>query len=134
MSVKHRSAFSLSNIFSVIAQSFNGETQDYTSGSIRKAVILLAIPMMIEMVGESVFALVDIYFVGHLGSHATSIVGLTESMITIVYSIAIGISMAATAMVARRIGEKDPEAATKAGMQAIVLSFLIKSNSDGSSR
>ncbi|MEI2750514.1 MAG: MATE family efflux transporter [Ferruginibacter sp.] len=125
MSVKHRSAFSLSNIFSVIAQSFNGETQDYTSGSIRKAVILLAIPMMIEMVGESVFALVDIYFVGHLGSHATSIVGLTESMITIVYSIAIGISMAATAMVARRIGEKDPEAATKAGMQAIVLSFLI---------
>lgn len=106
MSVKRRSAFSLSNIFSVIAQSFNGETQDYTSGSIRKAVILLAIPMMIEMIGESVFALVDIYFVGHLGSHATSIVGLTESMITIVYSIAIGISMAATAMVARRIGEK----------------------------
>lgn len=99
--------------------------QDYTTGSIRRAVILLAIPMMLEMGMESVFALVDIYFVSHLGKHATSTVGLTESMITIVYSLAIGISMAATAMVARRVGEKNPEAATQAGMQAIFVSLIV---------
>jgi putative MATE family efflux protein len=99
--------------------------QDYTTGSIRRAVILLAIPMMLEMSMESVFALVDIYFVSHLGKHATSTVGLTESVITIVYSLAIGISMAATAMVARRVGEKDPAAATKAGMQSILVSLFI---------
>src|SRR5450432_1928729 len=98
----------ISSIFSLIRQALNGKLQDYTSGSIRKAVILLAIPMMLEMCMESVFAVVDIYFVSHLGKHATSTVGLTESVIAIVYSLAIGISMAATAMVARRIGEKDP--------------------------
>jgi putative MATE family efflux protein len=81
--------------------------------------------MMLEMSMESVFALVDIYFVSHLGKHATSTVGLTESVITIVYSLAIGISMAATAMVARRIGEKDPEAAARSGAQAITLSIVI---------
>jgi putative MATE family efflux protein len=103
----------------------SGEAMDYTSGSIRKAVILLAIPMVLEMCMESVFAVVDIFFVSHLGKHATSIVGLTESVITIVYSLAIGISMAATAMVARRVGEKDPASATKAGMQAIFVSLVI---------
>ena len=106
----------ISNIISLIRQSLNGELQDYTTGSIRTAVILLAIPMMLEMCMESVFAVVDIYFVSHLGKHATSVVGLTESVITIVYSLAIGISMAATAMVARRVGEKNNEAASKAGM------------------
>lgn len=125
MSSNRTSSYSFSNIFSLIRQSLNGELLDYTQGSIRKAVILLAIPMMLEMSMESVFALVDIYFVSHLGKHAISAVGLTESVITIVYSLAIGISMAATAMVARRVGEKNPEAATKAGMQAILVSFLI---------
>jgi putative MATE family efflux protein len=125
MPVNQTSAYRFSNIVSLIRQSLNGETLDYTTGSIRRAVILLAIPMMLEMSMESVFALVDIYFVSHLGSHATSVVGLTESMITIVYSVAIGISMAATAMVARRVGEKDPEAATRAGMQAIIVSLLV---------
>lgn len=81
--------------------------------------------MMLEMSMESVFALVDIYFVSHLGKHATSTVGLTESVITIIYSLAIGVSMAATAIVARRIGEKNPAAATLAGMQAIILSIGI---------
>ncbi|MEO8768894.1 MAG: MATE family efflux transporter [Ferruginibacter sp.] len=119
------SSYRLSNILSIIRQSLNGEQMDYTTGSIRKAVILLAIPMMLEMCMESVFAVVDIFFVSHLGKHATSIVGLTESVITIVYSIAIGISMAATAMVSRRIGEKDPEAAAKAGMQSIMVSFAV---------
>ena len=115
----------LSSFFWLIRQSLNGELQDYTTGSIRKAVILLAIPMMLEMCMESVFAVVDIYFVSHLGKHATSTVGLTESVITIVYSLAIGISMAATAMVARRVGEKNNEAASKAGMQSIFISLAI---------
>ena len=113
----------LSQIFSLIKQSLKGEELDFTEGSIRKAVILLAIPMMLEMAMESVFALVDLYFVGHLynSSHAIQTVGLTESVLTIIYSLAIGMSMAATAVVARRIGEKDPVAASKAGMQAIVI-------------
>ena len=80
---------------------------------------------MLEMCMESVFAVADIYFVSHLGKHATSTVGLTESVITIVYSLAIGISMAATAMVARRVGEKDNRAASKAGMQSIFISMAI---------
>lgn len=125
MLVKEGSAYKLSKLFSVIKQSLNGQEQDYTTGSIRRAVILLAIPMMLEMSMESVFALVDIYFVSHLGKHATSTVGLTESVITIIYSLAIGISMAATAMVARRVGEKDPAAAAKAGMQAMLVSLII---------
>ncbi len=110
---------------SIIKESLRGEEQDYTTGSLRRAVILLAIPMMLEMSMESVFALVDIFFVSHLGKHATSVVGLTESVITIVYSLAIGISMAATALVARRIGEKNYEEANKAGMQSIILSLGI---------
>ena len=125
MFMNKTSSFRISNIWSIIRQSLAGEHQDYTTGSIRRAVILLAIPMMLEMCMESVFAVVDIFFVSHLGKHATSVVGLTESVITIVYSLAIGISMAATATVARRVGEKDPEAATKAGMQAIFISFVI---------
>jgi len=115
----------LSRIITTLKQSMSGEAMDYTQGSIRKAVILLAIPMVLEMCMESVFAVVDIYFVSHLGKHATSTVGLTESVITIVYSLAIGIAMAATAMVARRIGEKDPAAATRAGMQSIFLALAI---------
>ncbi|MEO6316796.1 MAG: MATE family efflux transporter [Chitinophagaceae bacterium] len=115
----------LSRIFTLIKQSMSGDPVDYTQGSIRKAVILLAIPMVLEMCMESVFAVVDIFFVSHLGKHATSIVGLTESVITIVYSLAIGISTAAMAMVARRIGEKDPAAASRSGMQAIFLSLIV---------
>jgi len=117
----------LYTIFSVIKKSLKGEEIDFTTGSIRLSVVLLAIPMMLEMMMESVFALVDLYFVGHLenSSFAIQTVGLTESVITIIYSLAIGISMAATAVVARRIGEKDPVAAAKAGMQAILLTVGI---------
>lgn len=117
-----------SRIYTTIKQAIKGdESFDYTSGSIKKAVILLAIPMVLEMLMESVFALVDLYFVGHLkqSSFAIQTVGLTESVITIIYSLAIGISMAATAVVARRIGEKDPVSAAKSGMQAIVIAFVI---------
>lgn len=117
----------LAIIFSVIKKSLRGEELDYTTGSIRMSVILLAIPMMLEMMMESVFALVDLYFVGHLenSSYAIQTVGLTESVLTIIYSLAIGISMAATAVVARRVGEKDAEAAGKAGMQAILVAAVI---------
>lgn len=111
--------------WALIKEAINGKEQDYTTGSIRKAVILLAIPMMLEMSMESVFAVVDIFFVSHLGKHATSTVGLTESVITIVYSLAMGISMAASAMVARRIGEKNKPGASRAAGQSIVLSIAI---------
>lgn len=119
-----------SKIFTTLKQALKGdESFDYTAGSIKKAVILLAIPMVLEMMMESVFALVDLYFVGHLehSSFAIQTVGLTESVLTIIYSLAIGMSMAATAVVARRIGEKDPVAAAKAGMQAIIVAFAINS-------
>jgi putative MATE family efflux protein len=114
-------------LFSVIKKSLRGEDIDYTTGSIRLSVVLLAIPMMLEMMMESVFALVDLYFVGHLenSSFAIQTVGLTESVLTIIYSLAIGISMSATALVARRVGEKDPAAAAKAGMQAILVAFVL---------
>jgi len=123
-----RSLFS--KIFTTLIQALKGdESFDYTAGSIKKAVILLAIPMVLEMMMESVFALVDLYFVGHLehSSFAIQTVGLTESVLTIIYSLAIGMSMAATAVVARRIGEKDPVAAAKAGMQSIIIAFAVNS-------
>ncbi|MBV9986776.1 MAG: MATE family efflux transporter [Chitinophagaceae bacterium] len=105
--------------------SLNSEHQDFTTGSIRKAIFMLAVPMILEMCMESVFAVVDIFFVGKLGPYAAATVGLTESFLTIVYSMAIGLSMAATAMVARRVGEKNPDDAAKAGAQATLLCFGI---------
>ena len=117
--------YKLSRVFGFIIDSLKGEQQDYTKGSLRKAVIMLAIPMIIEMGMESVFAVVDLFFVGKLGKHAISTVGLTESVLTIVYSIAIGMSMAATAIVARRVGEKNPEGAASAAMQSMLVSVVI---------
>jgi len=108
----------------LIRQSLNGVEQDYTSGNIRTAVFLLAIPMILELSLESVFALVDMFFVGKLGQNAIATVGLTESVISIVYSVAIGLSTAATAIVARRIGEKNPEAAAHAGAQSLLVSLI----------
>jgi len=110
--------------YQLIRQSLSGEEQDYTIGSIKKAVFLLAIPMILELSLESVFALVDMFFVGKLGMNAIATVGLTESVISLVYSIAIGLSTAATAIVARRIGEKDPEAAALAGAQSLILALF----------
>jgi putative MATE family efflux protein len=117
----------LSYIYQIFKQSLNGEEQDYTQGSIRKAVFLLAIPMILELGFESVFAVVDMYFVSHLpnSKNAIATVGLTESVISLVYTIAIGLSTAATAVVARRIGEKNPDAATHAGAQAIIISMMV---------
>ncbi|HEY2582490.1 MAG TPA: MATE family efflux transporter [Mucilaginibacter sp.] len=115
--------------FTLLRQAVAGSEQDYTQGSIRRAVFLLAIPMIMEMIMESVFAVVDIFFVGKLGNEAVATVGLTESVLSLVYSIAIGLSMAATALVARRVGEKNLQDAALAGIQtilfAIVLSIII---------
>lgn len=113
------------SVYSIIKQALSGEHRDYTTGSIRRAVIFLSIPMILEMCMESVFAVVDIFFVGRIGSHAVATVGLTESVLTIVYSMAIGLSMAATALVARRTGEKDPDGAAHAGAQAINLALCV---------
>lgn len=114
-----------STIVLVLRQSLSGQHQDYTTGSIRRAVILLSVPMILEMCMESVFAIVDIFFVGRLGQDAVATVGLTESVLTLVYSVAIGLSMAATAMVARRIGEKNPEEASHTAAQSIIMSLAL---------
>ena len=125
MSSNQTTQLGLPSIFSFFKRAIKGEQQDYTEGSIRKALFMLAIPMILEMVMESVFAVVDIFFVGKLGKEAVSTVGLIESVMAIVYSIGIGLSMAATAMVSRRIGEKNSEEAGKAGMQAVLLSIIL---------
>ncbi|MBC7950034.1 MAG: MATE family efflux transporter [Chitinophagaceae bacterium] len=114
------------SIISLIKKSLRGGDHDYTTGSIRQAILLLAIPMILELSLESVFAVVDIYFVGHLPNsrNAIATVGLTELVITIVYSFAIGLSTAATAVVARRIGEKNPDGAAHAGMQSLLIALI----------
>lgn len=110
-----------------LKKAFSGEDVDYTKITIRSAVLLLAVPMMLEMAMESVFALVDLYFVGHLkeSGYAIQTVGLTESVLSVMYSIAIGMSMAATALVARRIGEKNPEQASRSAAQVLLVSLII---------
>jgi putative MATE family efflux protein len=111
--------------FQLFKQAVRGEEHDYTSGSIRKAIFMLAIPMILEMCMESVFAVVDIFFVGKLGKEAISTVILTESVLTILYSAAIAFSVGATAVVARRVGEKKYEEAAYSGAQAINLGILV---------
>ncbi|RYD88718.1 MAG: MATE family efflux transporter, partial [Sphingobacteriales bacterium] len=112
--------------FTVIRKAvLSGEQQDFTQGSLRRAVVLLAIPMIIEMIMESIFALVDLFFVSKLGRHAVSTIGLTESVLTLVYSLGMGGSMAATALVARRIGEKNKSEAAHTAMQAILVGLIL---------
>jgi len=108
-----------------IRESVTGTEQDFTTGSIGRAILLLSIPMVLEMVMESIFAVVDIFFVSKLGADAVATVGITESLITIIYAIAIGLSMSTTAIIARRIGEKDPERASKSTVQAILVGIFI---------
>ncbi len=115
----------LRSVFAHLRDSIRGAEYDYTSGSIPKAVLLLSVPMILELSLESVFALVDMFFVGKLGSNAIATVGLTEAVITLVYSFAIGISTAATAIVSRRTGEKNTREAARSGAQAILLALFI---------
>src|SRR5262249_2799232 len=100
-----------------------GTSMDYTQGSLSRAILLLAVPMMLEMAMESTFAVVDIYFVSSLGASAVSTVGLTESVLTLLYSVAIGLSMGTTALVARRIGEKKAKEAADTAVQAILVAI-----------
>jgi len=98
-----------------------GKEQDYTQAPLNRAIVLLAIPMVLEMCMESLFGIVDIFFVARLGAEAAAAVGVTETLMTVVYSVAMGIALATTAMVARRIGEQDTEGAARAAVQAIIL-------------
>ena len=121
----NRKGNTFSTVYQLARQALSGQHQEYTTGSIRRAVFLLSVPMILEMCMESVFAVVDIFFVGRIGKEAVATVGLTESVLTLVYSIAMGLSMAATAMVARRIGEKNPEGAAHTAAQAINVSLIL---------
>jgi putative MATE family efflux protein len=112
-------------LWASLVEAVRGSHQDYTTGSLNRAILLLAVPMVLEMVLESLFAVVDVFWVGRLGANAVATVGLTESMLTLVFSVAMGLSLSTTAMVARRIGEKDPEGAAVAGVQAIALGLFI---------
>lgn len=118
-------ATKLQKIIRTIREALNGEEQEFTSGSIDRAIVLLSIPMILEMAMESLFAVVDAYFVSKIGTEALATVGLTESVLTLVYSLGIGLSAAATAMVSRRVGEGNREAAAKAGAQIILIALLI---------
>jgi putative MATE family efflux protein len=108
-----------------IREALRGSHQDFTSVSLNRAILLLAIPMVLEMVLESLFAVVDVFWVGRLGADAVATIGLTESMLSLIFAVGLGLAMSTTAMVARRIGEKDPEGAAVAAVQAIVLGFVI---------
>ena len=119
------STYKLKTYFQLLKQAVAGKQQDFTSGSIRKAVFMLSIPMMLEMLMESIFALVDAYFVSSLGANAIATVGLTESVFTLVYAISIGLGVSATAVVARRTGEQDMKGASTAAVQVIFIGLAV---------
>jgi putative MATE family efflux protein len=112
------------SLWSSIKAAMLGSRQDFTTGSIGRAVLILSVPMMVEMVGQSIFGLVDAFFVGRLGAAPLAAVGLTDSLLTIVFSVALGLAMATTAFVARRIGERSPEEASRGAFQALALGTL----------
>ena len=117
--------FHIGSFFQLFKMAVAGTEKEFTTGSINRAIFLLSIPMILEMAMESLFAVVDIYFVSHLGINAITTVGLTESVLTLVYTVAMGLGMAATAMIARRTGEKNPDAAAHAAMQSLYPGLLI---------
>ncbi|MBO3116533.1 MATE family efflux transporter [Winogradskyella sp. DF17] len=118
---------STKKLVSNLKLAISGKQQDFTSGSIKKAVFMLSIPMILEMLMESIFAIVDIFYVSQVSVNAVATIGLTESVITLVYAVAIGLSMVATAIVSRRIGEKDNQGASQAAIQVIFLGVIVAS-------
>jgi putative MATE family efflux protein len=113
------------SFFAVVREAFSGSQRDFTKGSIGLAVFLLAVPMIFEMFAESLFAIVDIFFVAKLGAGAVAIVGLTESVMALIYAVAFGLAIGATATVSRRIGEKDEAGAAKTAAHVIYLGIFI---------
>ncbi len=107
-----------------VREALRGSHQDYTTGSLNRSILLLAIPMVLEMVLESLFAVVDVFWVSRLGANAIATVGLTESVLTLVFAVGMGLGMSTTAMVARRIGEKDHDGAAISAVQAIFLGLI----------
>jgi putative MATE family efflux protein len=112
-------------LWSSVREALRGSHQDFTTGNLNRAILLLAIPMVMEMVLESLFAVVDVFWVGRLGADAVATVGLTESLLSLVFAVGLGLSLSTTAMVARRIGEKDPAGAAVAGVQAIAIGLAV---------
>ncbi|MGB5610079.1 MATE family efflux transporter [Eudoraea sp.] len=121
----HQNKITFNKLYRYFIIAITGKETEFTTGSIRKAVFMLSIPMILEMMMESIFAIVDIAYVSRVSVNAVATIGLTESVITLVYAIAIGLSMAATAVVARRVGEKDLKGARQAAMQAILLGIAV---------
>ncbi len=115
----------IKSFFKDVAEAISGTEQDFTEGKMSRAILLLSIPAVLEMVMESIFVIVDIYFVSKLGANAVATVGITESVITIIYAIAIGLGMATTSIVSRRIGEKNPDSASIAAFQAILVGIIV---------
>src|SRR5215469_898566 len=113
------------SLWESLVEAVRGSHQDYTAASLNRAILLLAVPMVLEMVLESLFAVVDVAWVGRLGADAVATVGLTESMLSLVFAVGMGLSLSTTAMVARRMGEKDPEGGAVAAVQAIFLGLLV---------
>jgi putative MATE family efflux protein len=113
-----------SSFWSAVGEALRGTHQDFTTGPIPRAILLLAVPMVLEMALESVFAVTDVFFVGRLGAGAVATVGLTESVISLVYALAMGLSVGATATVARRIGEHDADGAASTAVQAVTLGLI----------
>ncbi|HEX8247711.1 MAG TPA: MATE family efflux transporter, partial [Pyrinomonadaceae bacterium] len=113
------------SFWSIVREALFGSQRDFTTGSIGQAIFILSVPMIAEMFGESLFALVDIFFVAKLGADAVAVVGLTESLMALIYAVAIGLSMGATATIARRIGEKDAEGAAKSAAHVIYLGVIV---------
>lgn len=116
---------SLHKLYKLFIISVQGTEKEFTTGSINKAIFMLSVPMILEMVMESLFAVVDVFYVSQVGTNAVATVGLTESMITLVYSVSIGLSMAVTAMVARRVGEKNTDAAGTVAFQAMIVGVAV---------
>lgn len=119
------SEIKLPSLWEDIKSSISGTDQDFTKGKLGRAILLLSIPMVLEMSMESIFAVVDIFFVSRLGAAAVATVGITESIITIIYAIGIGLAMGTTALVSRRVGEKDFKSAAISGVQAIFVALLV---------
>src|SRR5512132_4680265 len=112
-------------LFRTIREALRGSHLDYTTAPVGRAVITLAVPMVLEMAMESIFAVADVFWVAHLGADAVATVGLTESMLTVIYTAAMGLSIGATALVARRTGEQDPEGAARAAGQSLLLGVVV---------